>query len=169
MRDSRHDAVGTEPGLELGRRSLSDDPAGIHDRDAGGELVGLVEVLRGHEHGGSGGSGSAHGRPDLVAPAGVESGGRFVQEEHGRQQDEAGGDVETATHAARESADGSVRRIDEVEGLEQFVGTRSRVTDPEAGEAAEHDEVLAAAEDLVDRVTLADHPDPGANSRGVRA
>ena len=42
-----------------------------------------------------------HGAPDLVPAARVEPGGRFVEEQDGRAQDEARRDVEPSPHAAR--------------------------------------------------------------------
>ena len=72
------------------RRALGDHPAVVDHRDAVGELIGLVEVLRGEQHGGADADHRAHDVPHLVAAARVEAGGRLVEEEQVRRDDDAG-------------------------------------------------------------------------------
>ena len=97
-------------GLQLVGGALGDDAAGVDDHDLVGELVGLVEVLRGQQHGGAAGDERADRRPHLVAVAGVEAGGRLVEEEHRRGEDQGDGQVEPAPHAARVVLDRLVGR-----------------------------------------------------------
>ena len=66
-------------------------------------------------------------RPQLVAAAGVEPGGRLVEEEHRRRGDHARGEVEAPAHAARERLHQPVGRVGEVELLEQLAGPPLRV------------------------------------------
>ena len=39
------------PGRDLGRRARPDDPAGVHDLEPVGQRLGLLEVVRGEQHG----------------------------------------------------------------------------------------------------------------------
>ena len=41
--------AGPDATLELARGAVGDDPAAVEDSDAGGEVVGLLEVLAGQE------------------------------------------------------------------------------------------------------------------------
>ena len=66
------------------RRALGDHPPAVDHRDPVGELVGLLEVLRGQQHRGAVGDQRADRRPDLVAAARVQPGGRLVEEQHRR-------------------------------------------------------------------------------------
>ena len=52
-----------DPPLELVRGALGDDPAVVEDGDPVGELVGLVEVLRGEEDRDAAGGELADARP----------------------------------------------------------------------------------------------------------
>ena len=81
---------------------------------------------------------------------GVEAGGRFVEEQHGRDDDEAGGEVEAAAHPARVRAGPLVGRVEEVELGEQLVGAGLGVAPTEPGDASDHAHVLASREQLVD-------------------
>ena len=47
------DAAAGDPLLELLRGALGDQASAVEDRHPVGELVGLLEVLRGEEHGGA--------------------------------------------------------------------------------------------------------------------
>ncbi len=80
---------GADGGLELVRAPLPHDPAVVDDGDAAGQLVGLLEVLRGQEHGHALVLVEApHLLPEGDAAHRVEAGGRLVEEEHGRLVDQ---------------------------------------------------------------------------------
>ncbi|SKZ19005.1 Uncharacterised protein [Mycobacteroides abscessus subsp. abscessus] len=81
---------------------VGDDTTVVDHRDAIGELVRLVEVLGCQQHGGAVGDESADGVPHLGAGAGVESGGRLVEEQQWWGVDEAGREVEASTHSTGE-------------------------------------------------------------------
>ena len=120
-----HRAAPTD-GLELAAGALGDDPAVVDDGDAVGELVGLVEVLRREQHGGALGDEHPHDLPHLVAAAGVEAGGRLVEEQQVGRHDDAGGDVEPAAHATRVLLHQAVGGVGEPEGVEQLAGPLAR-------------------------------------------
>src|SRR5256885_1991124 len=65
-----------------------------------GEHVRLLEVLRGEEQGRLLFHQLPDDPPELQPAAGVEPGGGFVEEEHLRMGNEAGGQVEATAHAA---------------------------------------------------------------------
>ncbi len=165
----RHDrdAVAADAALELAGRALGDHAAVVHHRDAIGELVGLIEVLRGEQHRRAGGGDLADRLPDRGASAWVESGGRLVEEQDGRREHEARGDVEAAAHPAGEARDRAVRGIRERERREQVVGASPGPRLRHAAEAGEQHQVLPRRERLVDRVELADEADALAHGRRV--
>ena len=67
--------------------------------------------------------------PELGAAPRVEPGRRLVEEQHRRLVHERGGEVEPAPHAARVGAHGPVAGVDEVEALEQLVGSAGGTSD----------------------------------------
>ena len=120
-------ASGRRDDLSSSERALGDLDAAVDDRDPVGELVGLVEVLRGQQDRAAVADELADGVPHLTAGARVEAGGRLVEEDQRRPGDQAGGQVEPATHAAGEGGDRLGGRLLEVELLEQLRGP-SRAT-----------------------------------------
>ena len=72
----------------------------VEHRDPVGELVGLLEVLRGQEDRDAVGDEVADDLPHRVAAARVEAGGRLVEEDDPRVADERHREVEPAAHAA---------------------------------------------------------------------
>ena len=121
-RSRRCSAARADQRLELAGRALGDDLAAVDDGDAVGELVGLVEVLGREQHGRAGGDEDPHDLPHLVAAAGVETGGRLVEEQQLGGDDDAGGDVEPAAHAARVGAHEPVGGVGQPERVEQLAG-----------------------------------------------
>ena len=98
-------------------------------------------------------------RPELVAAAGIETGGRLVEQHHGRPADERGGEVEPAAHAAGVRAGAAVGGVDEVEPLEHLGRARSALAGTEAVEPADELEVLPTRQELVDGRGLTGEPD----------
>src|ERR1035441_1662823 len=68
--------------FEVSRGTLGDDAAPVKHRDAAGELVGLLQVLRGEQNGDALGDEIADELPHGVAAARVQAGGGLV-EDHG--------------------------------------------------------------------------------------
>ena len=110
-------------GLELLGRALAHDAAVVDDRDAPGQLVGLLEVLGGEEDGGALGVEPAHLLPEGDAADRIEPGGRLVEEQHLRLVHERQREVEAPAHAAGVGADPAVGRAGETDALEQHVAT----------------------------------------------
>nr|BFF10470.1 hypothetical protein GCM10025699_17730 [Microbacterium flavescens] len=86
--------------LQLGERAVGDDAALVEDRDPVGELLGLVEVLRGQQDGRPIRGELLDGIPHLDARLRIETRGGFVEEHDGRVADQAHRDVEAPAHAA---------------------------------------------------------------------
>jgi len=165
--DDDVDPVAAQLGLELVGRPLGDHPAVVDHRDPVGQLVGLVQVLGGQQHRGPAGDEPPDALPDLVAAARVQPGGGLVKEQHRRGQDEAGGQVEPPPHPARVLLDRLAAGVAEPEPLQQLVGAAAGGAGAQVVEAAEQDQVLPAAEDLVDGRVLAEQPDAVADLRGL--
>ena len=98
-----------ELGLQAGRGAARDHAAAVDDDEVVGELVGLLEVLRGEQHGDTVGGEAADDVPHARCGARVEAGGRLVEEQHRGPADEAGGEVEPAPHAAGVGLDRAAR------------------------------------------------------------
>jgi len=138
----------------------------VQDRDLVGELLGLVEILGGEEHGGAAAGEVLDDLPHLEAALRVEAGGGLVEEDDLRVADEAHGDVEAAAHAAGVGGDPAAGRVDEAEPGKQAVGDLPRAL--HAPQLGDHDEVLPAGEDLVHRRELAGKADRVPDLRGLR-
>ena len=117
--------------LQVGGPALAHDAAVIDDRDAAGELVGLLEVLRREEDRRAVAVEVAHLVPQVEPARRIEAGGRLVEEQHRRLVDERHREVEPATHAARVGADAPAGGGGEADALEQLV--RSLVRPRRAG------------------------------------
>src|SRR5258708_35966972 len=72
----------------------------IEDPDLAGELIGLVQVLRGEEYRHSGSGEVTDDLPHRVPAARVEPGRRLVQEDQSRVTDEGHGKIQPAPHPA---------------------------------------------------------------------
>ena len=121
----RHDVV-THLGLQLLRRALGDDLAVVDDRQAIAQLVGLLEVLRGEEHGRAAGVDPAHLVPDRQPRGGVQTGRRLVEEQHIGRVDERAREVEPALHPAGIRFRSPVGRLGQADELEQLSGAGPR-------------------------------------------
>ena len=110
--------------LQLAGGALRDDPAVVDHGDPVGELVGLVEVLRGEQDRRARGDEGAHDLPYLVAAARVQAGRRLVEEQQLGRDDDAGRDVQPASHPARVRPHRPARGVGEVERLQQLLGPR---------------------------------------------
>ena len=103
-------SVDDPPGQLVGR-AVGDDGAAGQDQDAVGQLLGLVEVVRGQQDRGVVHVGqSVHQVVELAPRLGVEAGGRLVEEQQLGPADDADGDVEPAALPAGELAGPACRR-----------------------------------------------------------
>ena len=89
---------------QLVRRPLGDEPAAGEHADAVGEVLRLVEVVRRQQHRRALGAQLAHELPRLAPGRRVEAGRRLVEEQQRRLADDAEGEVEAASLAARQVA-----------------------------------------------------------------
>ena len=76
------------------------------------------------------------------------------------RDDDAGGEVEPAAHAARVVLDEPAGRLGKPERVEQLVGAGLRVGAPKPEQPADQDQVLAPGQVLVDRGELAGQARP---------
>ena len=110
--------------LQVRRGALGDHEPVVDDDDVVGEVVGLLEVLRGEQHGDPGGGEVLDHAPQLDPTLRVEAGGGLVEEQHRRSVHERGGEVEAPAHPARVRAHDPVGGVDEREVVEQLVAAR---------------------------------------------
>ena len=141
----------------------------VDDGDPVGELIGLLQVLGGQQHGGTGGDQLADQRPQVAAAGRVQPSGRLVQEQHAGPADQGGAQVKPAAHPTRIGLDLAVGRLQQANALQHLAGTLARLAAGQPVEPPDHLDVLAAGEDLVDGRGLAGQPDPGAHPGWVGA
>lgn len=141
--------AGDQP-LELLGAPFSGDLAVVEDGDAVGEFVGLVQVLGGEEDSDSAGDEFADDLPHVVAAAGVEAGGGFVEEDDPRVADQGHGDVEAALHAAGVGGGGLLRGLGEVEALQQLGSHPPPLALGQVVQVRHEEHVLLAGDQAVD-------------------
>jgi hypothetical protein len=157
------------PVLELVGHALADKAAVVDDGDPVGELVGLLQVLGGQQHGGAGVHQLADQRPQVPAAGRVQPGSGLVQEQHLRAADQAGGQVEPSAHAARVGLDLPVGGLSQADARQQLAGAAAGLAARQAVEAADQLDVFPAGEVIVDRGVLASQPDAGPHLLGMLA
>ena len=160
----QQDVPAGDPSLQLGRRTDGHDAVLVEHRDPIGELVGLVQVLRGEEDGDSVGDQAAHDLPHHVTTARVEAGRRLVEEDDPRIADQCHGEIESSAHAARVGRRRLFRRVDELEALQQFGNSAPALIAPEVSQLGHQRQVLPAGEQVVDGRELTGHPDHRAHA-----
>ena len=153
--------------LELVGGALGDHVAVVDHHDPVGEAVGLLEVLRGQQHGRARRRARLDRLPHAQPRAGVEARGGLVEEQHRRPVDERGGQVEPPAHAAGVGLGGPLGRLGQLEALEQLVRAHPRLLAGHVVELAHHLEVLEAGQVLVHRRVLAREADLRSQRRGV--
>jgi len=122
----------------------------VDDGDASGQLVGLVQVLRGEQYVGARRHQITDDVPQLVAAAGVEAGGGLVEKEQLRRSHQAGAQVELASHSAGIGADEAILGIGQPEPLEHHLGTGFGLAGFVAEESTDQLEVLPARHRFLD-------------------
>jgi hypothetical protein len=90
----------------------------VDHRDLLGELISLLEVLRGEQQRRPIADELAHDRPDLIAATRIQPGRRLVQEQHARARQQTRCEVETPPHPAGVRAGRTVGGVSQVEALE---------------------------------------------------
>jgi hypothetical protein len=104
-----------------------------------------------------------------VAAARVQAGGGLVEEDQPWASHQGHRDVEAARHAAGVRGGGPLRRLDEVEALQQPGGPRPPFGRRQMQQAAHQEQVLLAGEPVVDRGELPGDPDRRADRAGLAA
>ena len=162
LQDLSADAV-----FELVPGSLRDHLPVVDDGDPVGQLIGFLEVLGSQQQRRPLAPQLAHDGPDLVAAARIQARGRLVEEQHPWAGQQARGDVEPAAHAAGVGPGGPVGRLSQVEPLEQLAGAAACVLAGHVEQTAEHLQVLAPGQELVDRRELPRQADQVADSASL--
>jgi hypothetical protein len=138
----------------------------VKDRDPVGQLLRLVQVLGGEQHGRPARGQLPDRLPDLDARLGVQTGRRLVQEDDRRVPDQAHGDVQPAAQAAGVRRRPPATRLGQREAPQQVIGDRAGLF--EVPQPGDQDQVLPPGEDLVDRRELPGEADGLAHARGLR-
>ena len=166
--DDDLDALAADLGLELVGGAPGDDLAVVDDDDVVGEAVGLLEVLRGEQHGRRRRRTRSRDHvPHAVRLRGSRPVVGSSRNSTGGPGDEGAGEVEPAAHAAGVGLDGAVRGLVEAGTGRAARGPGFRAAAGPVVEPADHLEVLAAGEVFVDGRELAREPD-GARARPAR-
>ena len=123
------------------------------------ESVGLLQVLRGEQHRGACRLELGQDRPELLAAGRVEPGRRLVQHQQVGPVHQAGGEVEAAAHAAGVSAHHPVDGVGQAERSASSAARVLRGPAAKAGQAADEDQVVPAAQRVVEPRVLPGEPD----------
>jgi hypothetical protein len=156
-----------DPALQLLRGADRHDGSVVQHRDAVGELVRLVEVLRGEEDRDALRDELADDRPHRAPAARVEAGGGLVEEDDSRRADQRHGEVEPAPHAAGVDGRELVRGVHQVEALQQLRDAAPAGVLAEVLQVRHQREVLGAGEQVVDRRELAGDAEEAAHRSRV--
>src|SRR6185312_5297791 len=143
------DVTARDLALELAGSAVRDHAALVEHRDPVREPVGLVEVLGGQEDGDAVGHQPADDVPHGAAAARVESGRRLVQEDDPRVADQGHRQVELPAHATGVGRDQLLRRLRQVEPLQQSGDDAAALVRAEAREIRHQLEVLPTGQQLV--------------------
>jgi hypothetical protein len=152
---------------QLAWRSLSGEPALVHDDEPVAELLGFVHVVR-----------RDHQRhpvllqaiepvPEQVAGLRVEPGRRLVEDEQVRVRDQGTRDGETSLHAAREGIDPIVGPLGQLGEVEQLLRPLADHLLGHIEVAPVDHQVVEHRELQVQRVLLWHQPHPGSNAGTV--
>jgi hypothetical protein len=154
-------------GLELIGGALAHDPAGVDDREAVAQLVGLLKVLRRQEHRRAMPVDPAQLVPDRQPARRVQPRGRLVEEQHLRLVHERRREIEAALHAAGVALDHPVRGVLELDQREQLPRARRGLRRAEPEQPAVQDQELAARLARIQSRLLKCHADPPPSAIGV--
>src|SRR5262249_25579288 len=149
------DDRGAEVRLQRDGLVVGDDVPAIDDGDALGQPVGLLQVLRRQQDGGTVRDQLADHGPQFRTTLDVQACGRLVEEEHRRLLYQRCSHVEAAAHAAGVSAYWPVGGRGQVEALQQLAGASGNVAPGQLRQPADEAQVLVAGEVRVDGRVLA--------------
>ena len=106
-------AVREELADELAHGAGAHDAPVLHDGHAVGQRLGLVQVVRGEEHGHGASAQAVQHLVHLAARARVETDGGLVEEQQLRGMERAGRDIHAPLHAARQRSHRIFRAVRE--------------------------------------------------------
>ncbi len=145
--------------LEFGGGAVGHHVSLIQHGDLPGEHVRLLQVLGGEQDGRPGGDELADDHPHLCAAPGIETGGRFVQEDDLRAVDQTHGQVEAPAHPSGIGRERLASGIGELESLEQLLNPFAAVSSRQVSEPGHQQQVLLAGQDAVHRGELSGQTD----------
>ncbi len=160
VRHAQRQHLAADAGLQLVRGALGDHPAAVDHGDRVCQAVGLIQVLRREQQGGSLGHQLADDVPHLQSAARVQARRRLVEEQNLRAPDETGTQVQSPAHAAGVRLGHAVGRVRQLEALEDLLAASLRLGGGHVVQTPHHLEVLQARQVLVHRGVLsreADH------------
>ena len=146
---------------------LGDHATHVHDREALGEPVRLLEVLRREQHRRAVGHELADHLPECVPARKVQTGRGLVEEQDRRPCHQRSGHIEPAAHPARVRSDRAVGRLRELETLQELSRPLRHPPTRTLGETADQPKVLATGEVGVHGRGLAGQTDAQADALGV--
>src|SRR5450631_3468019 len=161
------DVATRDQAFELVRRSFRDELALVEHRDPVGELVSLFEILRRQEDRHAVGDEVADDLPHGVAAAGVQTRGRFVEEDDARVADQGHRQIESPSHPAGVGGEWFSRSVDQIELLEQFGDAPATLGFTEVAQVRHERQVLLAGKQAVDGRELTGNADHGAYQVGI--
>lgn len=141
-------------------RALGDHRAAVDDRDAVGERVGLLQVVRDEHDRGPVRAQGSHLVPEIRAVLRVQTAGRLVEEEHLGPVDDAECDVQAAALAARVGAGDAVDELAERQQFDQLVGAAGGLLGAHPVQLRLQVQVLTTGGGQVGAAELADVADP---------
>ena len=141
--------------LEVARAAEREDPPVVHDRHPVAELVGLLHVVGGEQHGLPGRVEVPEDLPQRQPALRVEAGGGLVEEQHVGTVEQGPCDREPLAHPLRVAADAVAAPGLESDPLEQ----RVEVHVPSAEQPGEEGQVLAAGHAFVKILVFGNNSD----------
>ena len=164
-RDDLHTRA-ADLGLQRVGRALRHDAALVDDPDAVGEQVGLLQVLRGEEHGHAVVRGQALDLgPERAAALRVEPGGGLVEEEDARAVHQREREVEAPLHPAGVAADLAVRGLGQPHPRQQLVAAPDALRTRQAVQRGLKLHVLTPREERIEGGLLEGGSDGGPDLR----
>ena len=156
-----HVAAGNQL-LQFGRSALGDEPALVQHGDPVGQLVGLLQVLRGEQDGDTVLADQVvddlpHGAP----AARVEPGGWLVQEDDPGLADQRHGQIQPPPHAPGISSQRFAGRLGQIEFLQQLGGALPRLALTQVVQLAHQHQILGTGEQSVHGGELPSDADRG--------
>jgi hypothetical protein len=135
----------------------------IEHCEPAGELVRLIQVLRGEQDRDATGREVADNLPHRVATARIQSGGRLVEEDDARVADQGHRQVEPAPHAPRVGGGQLPGCVDQVEAVKQLGCALPAFGSAQVVQVGHQQQILLSSQQVVHRRELAGDADRSAH------